>query len=392
MVNKNIMNNYTTEELNKLLNVIKNNELSIVKGGILQEFEKSVAKFFDSQFAVATCNGTSAIYLALFALGITEGDEVILPAYGFHAIGVAICQIRATPIFCDIDNETLTIDFKEVEKKISSKTKAVIVLQTWGNIANLDDMLNIKKRHPNIKLISDSSHAHGAKWKGNYLGKYFDAVAVSFGKDKMISGGELGVLLTNNVNYRDRALLYSHVNRVPQDLIGNEYKGIKNAVGLKMRPHAIALNIALIKLKKFNNYFKKIQTNIQIFEKELGKLLMFKFAKSYTFAERSYWKIPLIINKDLITDNEYENIVLFLNNNDLKVESDNYRVLLHKNTIFTEYYRIENKGKFVYAESLKNKIIQIPEYLFYYRKNIDKMFTILSNCEKMFYTKRGQYD
>lgn len=384
MINKNVMDNYTTAELSMLLNIIKNNEISVISGGVLQEFEKKIAKFFGSQFAISTCNGTNAIYLALFALGIEEDDEVILPVYAFHAIGVAICQIKATPIFCDIDKKTLTIDFQDVEQKISDKTKAVIILETWGNIANLDEMMKLKKKYPNIKFISDSSHAHGAKWRGSYLGKYFDAIAVSFGKGKMLSGGELGALLVNKTYYRDRALLYSHVNRVPKDLIGYEYKGIKNAVGLKMRPHALALYIALLKLKRFNKYFKKLQENMNFFEKELDKLSMFKCAKSYFHAERSYWKIPLIINLDVIDDGEYEKIYSFLLNRGLRVERDNYRILLHKNTIFTKFYRIKCNSDYFNAESLKNKIIHIPEYLIYYKKNIAQILNILRDCERNF--------
>ena len=102
---------------------------------------------------------------------------------------------------------------------------------------------SLADRH-GLSLISDSSHAHGALWNGRPLGSHYDFVCTSFGKGKLISGGELGVATTNDDRYRDRMLLYGSVNRVPQALITPEYKHMHNSVGVKYRPHPFAMTLA----------------------------------------------------------------------------------------------------------------------------------------------------
>lgn len=373
---KKYMDSFCDRELNLIHSFVEKGEFSIVKGGILEEFENKGALFFGNKYGVSTCNGTSAIYLSLFALNIQKNDEIIIPVYAFHGIATAICCFGAKPVFCDIDSETLTIDTKKIRKLINKNTKAIMVLQAWGNIANIDELLEIKKEY-NLKLISDSSHAHGALWDKQPLGKYFDIIVASFGKGKLISGGELGILTTDNIEFYERSLLFSHVNRVPDCLTIEKYKNIDNAVGIKFRPHAFAVFLALLQMQKFPDYLIKIKNNIRLFESSLENSEVFNIIKSYEKAERVYWKFPIKIKK-----NKYQEIVSTLKQNNIVFENNNYKKLLNENTIYTDFYNINTDGNYQNAISIKDSMIQLSEFLFYDDNNMKefiKIFNKISN-------------
>ena len=374
---KNYMETYSEAELQQVVDVIVENKTSIIRGGLLEEFENQCANFLGNKYALATCNGTSAIYLALYGAGVSNGDEVILPVFAFHAMAVAICHLGATPVFCDIDKETLTIDVQKIESLITKKTKAVLVLQPWGNIANIDKLIELKKKYPEISFISDSSHAHGALWKDKPLGMFFDAVAMSFGKGKLISGGELGVLTTDNKLIQEKAMQFAHVNRVPKDLTIESLKRIHNAVGLKMRPHGVALRLGLININKFQKYFPVLKQNILSFEESLSSITGYAPVKHYQDAQRSFWKFPIFVEETI----NAEELLNYLKEKGIPAEKNNYARLLCENTIFTEYYHVScpKAEDFPCAFSVKNRIIQLPEYLFYEEENVNLIADMLRN-------------
>lgn len=376
MLNKKKYMDYFSKEEQTLTNsFIEKGEFSILSGGILEEFENKAAVFFGNKYGVSTCNGTSAIYLSLFALNIQKNDEIIIPVYAFHGIATAICCFGAKPIFCDIDSETLTINTKKIKGLINKNTKAIMVLEAWGNISNIDELLKIKKNY-NLRLISDSSHAHGALWNKKPLGEYFDIIIASFGKGKLISGGELGILTTNNKEFYERSLLFSHVNRVPDCLTIEKYKNIDNAIGIKFRPHAFALFLALLQMKKFPYYLTKIKNNIRLFEDSLEKSRVFTIIKKYEKAERVYWKFPIKIKKD-----RYQEIIILLKQNNILFENNHYKKLLNENTIYTNFYNINTNGDYKEAIDTKDIIIQLPEYLFYNNNNVKKFIKIFNEID-----------
>src|SRR3989344_5628959 len=166
------LDNHYLLQINKC---IKTNQLTLVKGSFMEEFEHEAAKMLGNKFGVSTCNGTASLYLALFCLSLeNQKKEVIVPVYGFHAMVSVICVLGLKPVFCDVDPNTYTIDFNQCEKLINKKTLAVMVLHPWGNPADLDKMVRLKKKNPGIFFISDSSHAQEALWNNKPIGKFFD--------------------------------------------------------------------------------------------------------------------------------------------------------------------------------------------------------------------------
>ena len=331
--------------------ILESGELSVVSGGLLDEFEKFFAEFFGHEYGVGTCNGTAALHSGLFAVGVGSGDQVILPTYGYFASASSVLACGGIPVFCNIDEKTLTIDFEDVERKITSRTRALLVSQPWGNLADAERARCLADQY-NLSLISDSSHAHAATWGGQPLGKLYDVVCASLGKNKIISGGELGVLTTSNSQLRDRALLLGHSNRVPRDLIGNELDHISNNVGPKYRPHPIAMKIALDQAKVVHGKMIIVRQRAQELEKAIEKA-GFSVPRAFRPAKRDYWRVIGLGSKSAVNE-LFERAKLA----SIHIEYDHYSPLLHMDPLFTEYFKISQKDHSNLSQQLSGKIFQ----------------------------------
>lgn len=360
---------------------IKQRWLSTVKGNYMEEFETRAAGIFGNKYGVSTCNGTSALYLALFCVSQgTQKKEVIIPAYGFHVSVSVICAFGLKPVFCDVDPETYTIDFEKCEALINKNTLAVMVLQPWGNIANLDKIAPLRKKY-GVFFISDSSHAHEAKWNKLPIGHFFDINCASFGLGKIISGGELGIMTTDNLTFRDRGLLFSHTNRVPDDLITQTYKDISNNVGIKFRPHLFALLLALDDIFYRKKYRENIIRNINSFRKNLPSVSNeIRFQKEYSKAQRVYHMPTIELPKHI----NAEVLIKELNQKGMHVQRHNYKQTLNNDSITKNFYRIKVSKNLEAAESIiKKNIIQIYATDFLSKKNITELKNTLIKYAKL---------
>lgn len=167
-----------------------------------QKLEKQWAEFTGTEYAVSCNTGTAALHLALMALQIKEGDEVIVPEFTMAAPAFAVSYTGATPVFVDCD-DTLNIDPNLIERNITEKTKAIIVVHIYGKPCDMDSIMEIASRY-NLKVIEDCAEAHGATYKGKTVGSIGDMGCFSFYKNKIFHAEEGGMVTTNNKLYNDR--------------------------------------------------------------------------------------------------------------------------------------------------------------------------------------------
>jgi perosamine synthetase len=349
------------QALERIVREVVLQELSVVDGGVLERFEETSAEFFGARHAVAVCNGTAALHLALFALDIQPGDEVLMPAYGYYAMALPVCILGAVPVFCDIREEDLTIDIEDARKLVTPRTRAIIVHQPWGCPANVDELRDLADSH-GLSLISDSSHAHGTLWKGRPLGHYYDFVCASFGKGKLISGGELGVVTTSSDRYRDRMLLYGHVNRVPQSLITEEYRHMHNAVGVKYRPHPFAMVLAIDQLGSYAERSRRLVEHARTFERGVAKLTGFRTFASPKEASRVYWRIPIRVDAEWADD--VASVFRQLADRGCAVERKE-RLLVPQHNAVTEFYGAKPSRSFPVAERMLAETFQVQAFALY---------------------------
>ena len=178
----------------------------VTQGPRVQEFEEKFANYVGSKYAVALSNCTTALHLAMIVAGVTADDEVVCPSMSYVATANSIRYVGAKVVFAEVNPTTYNIDVDDVRKKITSKTKAILIVHQIGMPADIDafkDLCNEK----NLVLIEDAACAAGSSYKGNKIGSHSDLVCFSFHPRKVITTGDGGMITTNNEAYRDRIKL-----------------------------------------------------------------------------------------------------------------------------------------------------------------------------------------
>lgn len=182
----------------RVLNVMRST--NYIMGQEIKKFEENCAKYLGVKYAISVANGTDALVLSLTALGIGKGDEVITTPFTFFATAESIRRVGATPVFVDIDADTLNIDADKIEEKITKNTKAILPVHIFGNACDMDKINEIAKKYE-LYVIEDACQAIGGLYKGKKLGSLSDAGCFSFFPTKNLGGmGDGGLIATNNEN------------------------------------------------------------------------------------------------------------------------------------------------------------------------------------------------
>jgi perosamine synthetase len=218
---------------------------------ITRKFEAGFAKWHGSKYALAHVNGTASLQAGLYALGVGVGDEIICPSITYWASCSQALTLGASVVFADIDPETLCVDPDEIEKQITERTKVIVVVHYMSMPADMDRIMALAKKY-NVKVMEDTSHAHGALYKGKMVGTFGDVAGFSLMNGKSFAIGEGGMLLTDDRDIYERAILWGHYAR--HDEIENEE--LKRVSGLpyggcKNRLNQIASAIGIEQLKKY---------------------------------------------------------------------------------------------------------------------------------------------
>lgn len=194
-------------------------------GPKITELEEKLCEITGAKYAVAVSNGTAALHIACLAAGIGEGDEVITTPMTFAASANCACYCGGKPVFADIDPKTYNISPKEVEKKVTAHTKAVVAVDFTGQAVQLDELLDICHKN-GLLLIEDAAHSIGTKYKGKPVGQIADLTTFSFHPVKTVTGGEGGAVLTNSEKLYEKLLLYrTHGITRNASLMQNEMDG-----------------------------------------------------------------------------------------------------------------------------------------------------------------------
>ncbi|HEX4309544.1 MAG TPA: DegT/DnrJ/EryC1/StrS family aminotransferase [Acidobacteriaceae bacterium] len=198
----------TDAETDAVVAVLRTPQLSL--GPKLAEFESAMAACVGVPHAVGVSSGTAGLHLALLAMGIGEGDEVIVPSFTFIAVANAVRYVGAHPVFADIDADTLNLDPNSVEAAITPRARAIIVVHTFGRPAPLEELLDLARRH-NLRVIEDACEALGAEVAGRHVGSFGHAGVFAFYPNKQITTGEGGMVVTREAGLAQRmAALRNH--------------------------------------------------------------------------------------------------------------------------------------------------------------------------------------
>lgn len=240
-------------------------------GKYISLFEESFSRFLGINNSISCCNGTVALHLALLALDVREGDEIIVPTLTYVATANAVTYCGAKPIFIDSENNTWNLDPNQIEKVLTSKTKGIIVVHIYGHPANMDPIIEIAKRR-GLFIIEDCAEAHGAEYKGAKVGTFSTISTFSFYGNKIVTSGEGGMVCTNNDKLANKIRQIKGQGQDPlrkfwHPIIGYNYRmtNIEAAIGLaQMERVEWHVNQRKIIAKLYRNFLEECQF-IEIF-------------------------------------------------------------------------------------------------------------------------------
>jgi dTDP-4-amino-4,6-dideoxygalactose transaminase len=256
---------FTIEEADAVSSVILSNKVNYWTGQECRLFEKEFAEWSNSNYAIALTNGTVALDLALIALGIGPGDEVIVTPRSFIASVSCVVNVGASPVFADVDLNSGNISADTIAPKISSKTKAIICVHLAGFPCDMDSIMDLARLH-NIYVIEDCAQAHGAKYKGRSVGSIGHIGAWSFCQDKiMTTGGEGGMVTTNDESlwrrmweFKDHGKNYDAVYNREHP---NGFRWLHESIGTNWRMIEVQAVIGRIQLRRMNDWHMKRAEN-----------------------------------------------------------------------------------------------------------------------------------
>lgn len=341
------------EIADKIIDILRGNGM-LTMGEYVAKFEKKFADYIGCSYAIATNSCTSALEICLNAIGVNEADEVIVPVQTFFATGSSIATCGATPVFCEID-ENFLICFEDLKKKITLKTKAVIIVHFAGLIHQ--DIFEIRDylKERNIYLIEDAAHAHGARINGIQAGNIGDFGCYSFYSTKIITTGEGGMITTNNLEFYEKC--NSLRNR---GLDVNAPNEIFNNIGSNRRFTELQAILGLYQLKRLELFVEHRNRLAEIYKKKLNLLHAagkIKFQVVSDNIRHSYWRFVVFLSENI----DRELVKQKMANNGIKIDSP-YYPLLHLQPIFKKIYN-SKEGLLPYAEKLTKQHICLPIHL-----------------------------
>lgn len=263
-------------------------------GSYVTAFEESFAKYCGVKHAVAVCNGTVAIHLALSALGIGKGDEVIIPSFTMIATAFAVCYTGATPVFVDADKDTFNIDVTKIEEKITSKTKAIIPVHIFGNPCDMDSICEIAKKH-NLFIVEDAAEAHGAEFNDKKSGSFSDIASFSFFANKNLTTGEGGMVVTDNEEYFKKCKYFKNMC-FPVDA-PRVY--LHDDIGFNYRMSNLHAAIGLAQVERADDYRAMRIKNAGIYMKYLSDVPGIAFQKDQKKGLNVHWMNAIVIEPSL---------------------------------------------------------------------------------------------
>lgn len=335
------------------------------KGKYIQEFEKAFSEKLNVNYSTTVSNGTVAIHLALIALGISEGDEVIVPTLTYIASVNAISYTGATPVFVDSEYATWQMSAADIREKITDKTKAIMAVHLYGQACEMDEIMNIAREY-GLFVIEDCAEAFGSKYKDKYVGTFGDVSTFSFFGNKTITTGEGGMVVTN-----DRTLYERCIHFKGQGLAAHRQYW-HDVIGYNYRMTNICAAIGLAQLEQSDSFIARKKEIAQIYKKNLEGVPVV-FHEESPNSVHTYWMVS-ILAKDA---NERESLREFLASRDIETRPLFYPV--HTMPMYSQKFQ-----KHQVAEELGWRGINIPSF----PSLTDEEIVYITNAIKDFYNSK----
>ena len=335
-------------------------------GKNIGQFEKAFAGFLGARHAVAVSNGTVALHLALLALGVGPGDEVIVPTLTYVATANAVRYTGATPVLAESEPGTGNIDPSGIEMLVTAKTKAIIPVPLYGHPCDMDSIIEVAEKH-GLKVIEDAAEALGARYKGRLCGGLADISTFSFYGNKTITTGEGGMVVTNDGALAEKVRL----------LKGQGMDSSKRywfpVVGYNYRMTNVQAAIGLAQLERIDEHVGRRKEIAQWYNSALSGIKGITLPVVKSYAEHSYWMYTVLVDKEYgMTRDE---VMAYLSNNSVETRPAFYP--MHVMPVYSE-----DGGRFRAAEDFASRGINLPTFYSLTQSDVDRVAGLIRRAVK----------
>ncbi len=341
------------------------------EGPFVKEFEQKMSTTVGRKYGVAVSNGTAALEVAVQALGIGEGDEVIMPAFTIISCAMSVTKVGAIPVLVDSDLYTWNMNIQEIEAKITQKTKAIMMVHLYGLPVEADKVLTLAKKY-NLKVIEDAAEMHGQTYNGRPCGSFGDISIFSFYPNKHITTGEGGMVVTDDEQLAERCrmlrnLCFKKDVRYIHDEISDNYRftNLQAAVGLAQLER---LDEFIIKKREMGRYYTEHLKDVK------GLILPIERTN---YADNIYWVYGLVLEKDVPADNRLIQKLLA----EEGIGSRVFFWCMHEQPVYQRQRLFENQ-KYPNAEYLARKGFYIPSGLALTEEQMEQVVDGVKNVMK----------
>jgi len=352
-------------EIKYVMDCLTSNWISS-NGKYIEEFEKKFAEYCGVKHGIGCTSGTAALHLALLALGIGKGDEVIVPDFTMIASGNAVIYTGAIPVFVDSELETWNMDVSKIEDKITKKTKAIMVMHTYGCLCDMDKIQDLAKKH-RLFIVEDAAEAIGSEDNGKKAGRFGDISAFSFYANKIITCGEGGMVVTNSDVLADK------VRSLKNHCFGKP-RFIHNEIGYNYRMTNIQAAIGLAQLERIPKLLNGRIQNAMAYNELLYKIEGITLPPITT--KNSYWVYGILVDEKKFGMNKD---ILMKKLEEQGIETRSFFYPMHTQPAYKD---IKSTGKFPVSEKLWNEGLYLPSYYGLSIDDIKHICFIIKNLVK----------
>jgi perosamine synthetase len=329
---------------------------------VVEAFERRFAEYQGSKYVIGMNACTSALFAAFFAVGLGEGDEIIAPTMTFIATATPVVRLNATAVFCDCEPDTGNIDPDDIRKRITKKTKAIVITHLCGHPCEMDPIVKIAREN-DLYLIEDCAHAHGSTYRGRKVGTFGDIACFSMGR-KILTGGEAGILLTDDQRLFERALMVSDFGpRLEHDLVLPETRRyVETGHGMKSRMNPLSAAILSHELDMLDTYIQQRREKLDYLSKGIEGLPGLAPPVTRPYATRGgYYSYRPFYKADELKGLDMDTFMRILHAEGMEVRRSN-NPPLHRLPLFMDLSEKTRDTRLPASEAFYDKTLSMPTF------------------------------
>ena len=346
---------FISGEAKYLAEAIKSGWISS-EGPFVKEFENKFSDYIGKKYGTAVSSGTAALEVAMGAIELKPGDEVIMPTFTIMSCAIAVVSYGGIPVFVDANADSWNMDASQIEKKITRRTKAIMAVHIYGHPCDMNAIMRIAKKHK-LLVIEDAAEAIGAEYKGKKCGSFGDISCFSFYPNKVITTGEGGMLLTNNKNFKERADILRNLGFIKN----KRYYHEEIARNYRMTNIQAALGVA--QLKNIRKLITIKRHHGALYNKLLANIPGLQLPVEKTYAKNIYWMYGIVLDKSTGFRNEVFSKKLAQHGIGTRL----FFYPLHRQPVWrkSQYRKVRerNKGSFPVADRVAKQGLYLPSGL-----------------------------